>query len=151
MSAWARRESGGSISSLFSRNSKWTAENHSKWEENSSSDYYQRTRLDCNNWKSYTQSPSISSSRYSRYSTPSSSIDLTGENGQHRLVSKLKNSSRSNNYYSQRSRGSQLQYSSMMNNCNYKYVMTNEKIDYKTLFERERQQKEVRLFTVYMQ
>ena len=116
-----------------------------KWnfkEENSSSGYG-RT-LDYS-YKPYSVSTSLSSSRTRENTSQASSKYSVERNyNPHLSISKLKTPSRSFNLYSKRNKDPQISYSSMMEKSDYyEYVMTNEKIDYKALFERERQEKEV--------
>ena len=115
-----------------------------KWnfKEDNSSSRYART-LDYS-YKPYSVSTSLSSSRTrENMSQASSKYSFERNYNPHLSLSKLKTPSRPFDLYSKRNKDPQISYSSMMEKSNYEYVMTNEKIDYKALFERERQEKEV--------
>ena len=112
------------------------------WKEENSSSGYART-LDYSH-KPYSVSTSLSSSRTrENISQASSKYSVEKNYNPHLSISKLKTPSRPFNLYSKRNKDPQISYSSMLEKSNYEYVMTNEKTDYKALFERERQEKEV--------
>ena len=133
ISFWGRRDSGGSISSLFSKNSTRTKpdkpNNWSAHDLNNSSAYPRSRTTD---YSPYIQSPSLPS-RYSSTNSYSENYPLV--RSPRRKYSENRVLVRNNHNY----------YSPVLDRKQDNYVSTNEKIDYKTLFEREKQEKEVKI------
>jgi len=135
-SLWGRRESGGSISSLFGRNSKTKPDKPNKWStsDNNSSSGYLRTKSTNTDTYSKPYWPTPSSSRYSSKISHENKMTSPRINRSSNLEDRIL--IRNNyNYYS---RSPYLERRKQEN-----YVITNEKIDYKTLFEREKQEREM--------
>ena len=119
-----RRDSGGSLSSLF-KSSKSKPEKPNRWTTREQS----QAASSLGHWKSKHSSVDVSYRPYSQ--SKENSIRYESENY-------LKNRQEECRVI----RPNLHAYSSTLREKN-EYVTTNEKIDYKTLFEREKQEKEV--------